>query len=263
MKHRWMTVVGAAAGLALASSAFSQPTSAPATGPWVGAQTLQTQEISKLRSGGIRALAPDTAAIEAALAAAPHTNGVEAGGQVIVLADGSAQALVAMTMATQKDSPWAGRSVSAVADPYPFLALLLGSYYDEIDRPAEALRVLDEGLSLPSETGLFPGQMKPSLLTERGAALVALHDWPRALEAYEAGLALPNLRDANRAKLLRGRGMALTELGRLDDAEGAYDDSLKIEPSNPTALHELAYIARLRAGAPKAATALKSVQPAS
>jgi len=261
MKQGWMVGCAAAIGLALAPAAFGQATSAQTPGPWTDAQTLQAQELAKLRSGGVRAIAADTAAIEAALAAAPRTNGVEVGGQVIVLVDGSSQALFMMAAATAKDSPWAGRRVAAVADPYPFLALLLGSYYDEVDRPTDALRVLDLGLALPSETGLIPGQIKPSLMTERGAALVALHDWPRALAAYEAGLALPGLSDVSRAKLLRGRGMALTELGRLDEAESAYNDSLKLEPANETATHELAYLARLRAGGSKTATGLKSLQP--
>lgn len=256
-----MTGLAAAVGLALAPAAFGQATNPPASGPWTDARALQAQELSKLRAGGIRAIAADTAAIAAALAAAPRTNGVEVGGGVTVLADGAPQSLFILAEAAGKDSPWAGRSVSVVADPYPFLALLLGSYYDEVGKPADALRVLDAGLGLPSETGPVPGQIKPSLMTERGAALVALHDWPRALADYEAGLALPALNDLARARMLRGRGMALTELGRLDDAESAYNDSLKLDPSSATAQHELAYIARLRAGAPKSATALKSVQP--
>jgi Flp pilus assembly protein TadD len=64
-----------------------------------------------------------------------------------------------------------------------------------------------------------------------------------------------------KARLLRGRGFALTELGRLDDAEEAYRESLVSEPNNPRAAGELNYIARLRTGARPAPGALVKVDP--
>ena len=45
-----------------------------------------------------------------------------------------------------------------------------------------------------------------------------------------------------RAPALRGIGFALIDLKRLDEAERAFLDSLKIEPGNKIALNELAYI---------------------
>jgi hypothetical protein len=67
-------------------------------------------------------------------------------------------------------------------------------------------------------------------------------------------LKIDDLDDAMRAHVLRGRGYALTELNRLDEAEQAYNDSLKYEPGNTRAQSELRYIAGLRAGAPPVAS---------
>ncbi len=191
MKHLQIAALAAALGLTNAPGASAQTTNPMPPGPWADAQRLQSQELAKVRTGGILAIAPDVSAIEGAVAAAPRTSSVESGGQVVVLVDGSAQSLAAT------NGPWAGRPVSVVADPYPLLSLILGSYYNEVGRSADALRALDAGLALPSETAPVPGQIKPNLTIERGAALVGLHDWPRALADYEAGLALPALSKAS------------------------------------------------------------------
>ena len=47
----------------------------------------------------------------------------------------------------------------------------------------------------------------------------------------------------------RGRGYALTELGRLDDAEDAYKTSLNLDPDSNLAKSELRYIEGLKLGA--------------
>ena len=73
-----------------------------------------------------------------------------------------------------------------------------------------------------------------------------------ALELYGrcedgAGTSPDEVRDRFRAAALRGKGFVLIDLGRLDEAEKAERESLKLEPGNPTALHELDFIARQRA----------------
>jgi cytochrome c-type biogenesis protein CcmH/NrfG len=61
---------------------------------------------------------------------------------------------------------------------------------------------------------------------------------------------------------LRKKGYALTELGRLDDAEVAYRDSLRSQPGNPVAENELAYIAHLKSGSQKPSQgSMLTVQP--
>lgn len=49
-----------------------------------------------------------------------------------------------------------------------------------------------------------------------------------------------------RAAALRGMGFSLIDLKRLDEAEGVFQESLKLEPMNKVALSELAYIRDIR-----------------
>lgn len=73
----------------------------------------------------------------------------------------------------------------------------------------------------------------------------------RAQESYDAAAAFlaahPGLSDKDKATLLRREGYALIDLNRLDDAEAAYNQSLKLDPGNATALGDLDYIRQQRA----------------
>ncbi|MGD0191227.1 MAG: tetratricopeptide repeat protein [Rhizomicrobium sp.] len=91
----------------------------------------------------------------------------------------------------------------------------------------------------------------PYLYSERAAALGQLKRFVDALADCDEGLKQDDMEATARALLLRGRGFVLTELNRLDEAEDAYNQSLEFDPGNQHALHELNYIASLRAGAPK------------
>ncbi len=72
----------------------------------------------------------------------------------------------------------------------------------------------------------------------------------RAQDSYDAAAAFlaahPSLSDKDKATLLRREGYALIDLGRLDDAEAAYNQSLKLDPGNATALGDLDYIRQQR-----------------
>lgn len=85
---------------------------------------------------------------------------------------------------------------------------------------------------------------------ERGYVLNQLGQPENALAAYRKSHSLSIRYQSQRpyqAAALRGMGFALIELQRLDEAEGVFQDSLKIEPNNKLALDELAYIQQLRA----------------
>ena len=125
-------------------------------------------------------------------------------------------------------------------NPFPTAAFYLGSYYNELGRPADALTVLDKGLTAAPDS--------PLLITERDAALIGLGRIAEILPAADRGLQIAHLAPQDRARLLRNRGYALTELHRLDEAEQAYRDSLALEPDNDLAKNELTYLARLKAG---------------
>lgn len=147
-----------------------------------------------------------------------------------------------------------GRKLTrAVMQPntYPLAATLLGSYYDEMKRPDQALAVLDRGLAMQPHN--LP------LTIEKGSALMYMHRASDAVALYTAALDSNDMSIImHRARLLKNKGVALIELGRLDEAEAALNESLKAEPNNASAQHELDYIRQLRAGGPKEQFVLKT-----
>ncbi len=265
-----------AAFAAFASPAFAEESApqvtqaaqpAPAANhPWEADQALLDSLQTAVNNGGIMAVQPHASEIEQALAKAKLTFDIREGDRIVryVLTDGQTDMLLAMTLAATEAGKSQGiKQAVAVNNPYPLLSLYLGSYYNEIGKSADSLRVLDRGLALDgtlADLGSL-GATWPGLMAERGAALNALKRYGDALADYEQALQAPGLDAGTRALLDRGRGFALTELGRLDDAEAAYNDSLKYEPGNEHAEHELQYIANLKRGSAPAAGSLTLAYP--
>lgn len=251
------------AAVMLAGCAGAPPATAPqssavsASQPWQPAQAVLWAAQKDVTKGGLRALQPRVAELERALAgaAAAYAAAPSDGSSGFVLVDGVSEALLSLAaVATGKRGE--GKVVAA-SDPYPSIAFLLGSYYNEVGRSTDALRVLDAGLALPGGlTGQGLGTTRPHLASERGVALLKMRRWPEALTAYDSGLALAGLQAKDKARMLRGRGFALIELRRLDEAESTFRESLKAEPGNALAFNELRYIAQLRQGGPSAPSAL-------
>lgn len=227
--------------------------------PWTRAHALLATLQHEVSAGGIMAVAPHAAELEQILIKPQLTYGVVSDGKltIYVLTDGPAEAMVALAVLGHQK----GARAVALTNPYPLLSLYLASYYDEIKRPDQALHVLDTGLKLSPISGVRLGETVPNLIAERGAALAGLKHWQDEVNNENAGLKLGSMSDNLRALLYRGRGFALTELGRLDEAEAAYKESLKLEPGNPRAEHELQYIAGLRAGSKPVAGGIISLQP--
>lgn len=241
-------------GAAHADAAAAPATEATAARPWEKADDVVKATEADLQTGGLLAVAGHVPDLERALADASQSfAAADTGtGTIYVLVDGPTEALVVLAQAaSDKNTAAAGRQVVAVRNPYPLVSLYLGSYYNEIGKPEEALRVLDAGLTLSAAHSLELGQHRPLLISERGAALMSLKRWPDALADYDQGLAIKGLEGRDRARLYRGRGFTLTELGRLDEAEQAYRESLKLDPDNTIAQGELEYIAHLRVGGTK------------
>lgn len=247
------TVLSLCTGLP-ANAQSDTPQTTSDSQPWIHAEALLRATDADVRAGGVRAVESHVADLEQALIEGKRTLAPPGSGATTILTDGSAETLLMMiTAATRKtDASSNHGSVQAIHNPYPMISLYLGSYYNEVGKHEDALRVLDEGLALRADTKSDLGEHLPFQYSERGAALMALHRWEDALADYDEGLRIGKMADENRARLLRGRGYALTELSRLDEAEQAYNDSLRLTPGNPLALNELKYIARLRAGGPKA-----------
>jgi Flp pilus assembly protein TadD len=139
--------------------------------------------------------------------------------------------------------------------------MILGSYYVEMRRPNDALRVLEAGLALPPAVPGVPRSMVPMLSVERANALGLAGRWQDALVAWERALKLPELSDPIKARMLRGRGVALIELKRLNEAEQSFRSALVLEPGSANAQNELAYIAALRAGRPATKPDLRTGPP--
>jgi tetratricopeptide (TPR) repeat protein len=257
-------------GLTLPGRALAadiRPSLADPRDGWKSDVVLVKDTQADVIAGGILTVQKRAAALEKALAEGrTYYLSPDDSGHIYFVADGSAETRLLSALTMTKDSPFFGKSVIVYDNPYPEAALFLASYYDEVGRTADGLRVLDRGLELDALrdanlAGVNLGQTRSSLLAERGAVLDTVHRSSEALADFDAALAIPNLPDAMHAKLLRGRGYALTDLGRLDDAEKAYRASLSLQPDNPIAISELGYIAHLKSGGATGAPALTSVQP--
>lgn len=211
---------------------------ADSAAPWVDDQKLIDQVMQDVQAGGVMAVERRRDEMEKALANAKHTTEL-ASAAGFRLTDGPSDTLLAMMSASHD-----GKSATAIPNPYPMMALALGSYYNETGRSEDALRALDTGIAVAPMAA-----MRPVLVVERGNALASLKRFDQVLANGDEGLKIPGLDPKIRAHLQRERGYALTELSRLDEAEAAYSDSLKDDPGNQTAEHELQYVARLKAGA--------------
>ncbi len=240
--------------IATATPAFAQPNH-----PWESDQKLLDATTADIDANGILSVKTRIAELEHALAGAKDSFALAEKGDGdtnYVLADGSGSSLAGLLGATISGKK-TGKTI-AVPNPYPMISLYLGSYYDESGKGEDAARVLGAGLALPS---IELSDLYAPLLIERGAALSTLKRWPDALASYEQALKIPDVDNATRAYMHRGRGGALVEMDKLDEAEAAYNKSLEFAPGNKIALNELKYIAQLRAGGPRTDSNLTSVQP--
>lgn len=253
---------------------------AAAARPWEPAQVLLDSAVAKLKAGGVRAIEPQVAELENALAKAPEAIAKGRSGPArVLLADGLPEVMGAALAAgvplklpdapapspqSQMPSalpPQQGPAVTVLASPYPPISMILGSYYVEMRRPNDALRVLEAGLALPPAVPGVPRSMVPMLSVERANALGLAGRWQDALVAWERALKLPELSDPTKARMLRGRGVALIELKRLNEAEQSFRSALVLEPGSANAQNELAYIAALRAGRPATKPDLRTGPP--
>ena len=214
--------------------------------PFVKAQAVLDAALPDIKAGGIRAVSRHVDDIEKVLADRLRKCYARRVADFVILTDGQMETMVVLA-AAQKAHP--GKKIIAVNDPYPPLALYLGSYYNDIGRYDDALRVLEAENAINQGT---LGDTRAALTGERGVALAKLRRLSDALAVYDAGLKIDNIDDKGKAHMQRGRGFVLTEMDRLDEAAAAYEESLKLEPGNYVATHELEYIMKLKMGGNKA-----------
>jgi tetratricopeptide (TPR) repeat protein len=140
-----------------------------------------------------------------------------------------------------------GRSIKSIRNVYPQAYYYLGFACVKAKQFDDAIAYLRRGIELEPQNPMFRFEL--------AQALVQSGDPRGALELYESvnevGLfvSAPML-----AMSLRGRGFALIEMKRYDEAETVLRESLKHDPQSKVALGELQYIAHLRQGGSKAST---------
>ena len=235
----WRGVTGLALTLALGGAVAAQ------SGPPDTATLVADAQALKLVSdatdkGGILAVQPHEGALRAILAHQPHPfeDPQRIRDTLYFRTQTIADCLIMLTL-TQKMNAKKGVCVD---NPYPKAAFLLGSYYNEIQRPDVSLPILSGQLKdAPGDT---------VLASETAAAYVLAKRMDDALTTYQTGLDNAGLfaTDHDKALLLRGKGFALTELRRYDEAETAYRQSLVLQPGHGGALRELKYIAQVKSG---------------
>lgn len=199
---------------------------------------------------GYAGLRPHLPRLRAALDAAPKpypTIEALSDSEWVVRSNDTADALVLSMMASgmaQQQSPDKAVSISARPNVYPMIALILGSEAVERGAMDEAIGYLDQGLALQ------PGNV--TLTAEKMAAMQAKGLMAEALALGDAAAGSGGLLALSEGMgiLHRRRGFSLIELGRLDEARAAFNESLEHDPDNPAALNELRYIDGLEAGQP-------------
>ena len=127
---------------------------------------------------------------------------------------------------------------------YPRAFYYMGFLLVKAGDPTSAIKLLDAGYQVEAH---------PMFLLEKGKALSMLKRHQESIACYEAAFNHQGIvRATVRAVALRGKGVQLIDLNRLDEAEQVFEASLKLDPNNHVALNELQYISRLRRGAPPA-----------
>jgi tetratricopeptide (TPR) repeat protein len=109
------------------------------------------------------------------------------------------------------------------------------------------------------EKGDFPGAIpwllkgqsmepgNPKFLRELGVAYAHMKKHQQSLACYQQAANLPGISRHERALALRGMGVQLIDLRRLDEAETRLKESLELEADNANAKRELMYVSQLRA----------------
>jgi tetratricopeptide (TPR) repeat protein len=247
MRLAALLFVAALATCPVSAQAASKITIATAT---LSPQEIQDRDVVRkvLAAGSLKAAAAYEQDLLTVINHAPTTYPmIERTDRMTILRSNSEQeamsaALMFGLLGSVKDS--AKITVAGTYNTYGMAILFLGSIANEGHDPRRAIAYLDKGLAFQPDNLM--------LITEKGAALVALQRFSDALELYEAAekidFVTKNLDPGGEARLLRAKGFALIELNRLDEAKASYEEALKLDPDHAGAKAELDYIGKLRAG---------------
>jgi tetratricopeptide (TPR) repeat protein len=182
---------------------------------------------------------------------------VEQRGDNIIIRTSDTDDYLTLSVATAV-SAGGGVSIAQARNTYVEIALLLGSYANENGDYETGLAWLDRAVRWQPRN--------QHMVMERAQSLIGLRRHADVHEALQAALNDPEMTlTLDRARFLRNDGIVLIDLNRLDEAEAALNESIRLQPNNPVARSELEYIADLRAGrrtaAPAGITAPNAPQP--
>lgn len=196
--------------------------------------------------GGFPALTEHVDALKAMVAHAPRSYAlIERRGSTVIVRALYGVNTLGITLVVSLQG---GTTVVEGPNTYGTAFHILGSYANEVRNHADAIQWLDRGLALQPANWM--------LCLEKAVALGALRRHDEAVALIQMSLDRNMfLTDETRARLLRNKGIQLIDLKRLDEAEAALRESIRLLPNNPVAEHELRYIGQLRAGAPNSAPA--------
>lgn len=247
-----MRIAAAVAALMIAATpamVHARPAPAPASAADAQAAKDHATVKKAMNSGDLGTIRKMVPALEAVVSHTPAAYPLveRKNDTFIVRAYNLDQGLIASLLASaaaEKAAPDQKTQVVVDYNTYGLAYFLLGSAAVEARNYDKASEWLDKGLALQPENLM--------LVTEKGMVLTAQRRFADALALYDAtfdkAAAFLISDQQGKARLLRARGFSLIELGRLDEAEKAYRDSLEIEPDHGGAKHEIGYIAKLRAG---------------
>lgn len=117
----------------------------------------------------------------------------------------------------------------------------------ELGRTAEARAALERAVRLAPREAHYRSELAELYARDK--------NWNDALAAFDASAKVAEesvdkeRRNAELGRALRGKGFALVELGRLDEAEAMYRRCLEIDPADRKATNELRYVQQRRQSA--------------
>jgi tetratricopeptide (TPR) repeat protein len=137
-----------------------------------------------------------------------------------------------------------GQNAIAIAPTWADAYYFKGSALIELGRVPEARASLEKAVGLSPKNSSYLSELAFTYQAEKNwdQALKVFADAAKTATAYSA----PAGRTVELTRALRGQGYSLTELGRLDEAEAKYRESLAADSGDHEAEQEIEYIEQLR-----------------